>query len=330
MSRIIVYGVGAVGGVVAASVARAGGEVVGIARGTRLAAISERGIMLRTPHFAEQTPVPCVADPSEISLRPDDMMMLAMKTQDTPAALDRLRAAGWTDGPIYCAQNGVTNEDLALRIFPNVHGILVLLPCTFNEMDEAVTFSTPRHGVFEVGRYPGGVDDDDRRMAEVLEASNIGGFVAPDVMAAKYGKLIVNLVNIIQAALGLNAGPEAAAIRELANAEAKAALAAAGIAWRDVGASDPRRAELMKQVEVPGVVTVGGSTSQSLARGAGSVETDYLNGEISRLGRLHGVATPVNDCLASLGNRLARGRAAPGSLTVAELKALLTEAGAPL
>lgn len=327
MSRIIIYGVGAVGGVVAASLARAGREVVGIARGRRLEALRD-GVMLRTPHFAEKIPVMCVADPAEIEFRPDDMMMLAMKTQDTPAALDRLRAAGWADGPIYCAQNGVTNEDLTLRVFPNVHGILVMLPCTFNSMDEAVTFSTPRHGVFEVGRYPCGVDGDDRRMAEALEAGNIGGFVAEDVMAAKYGKLIINLVNIIQAAVGVTAMKEAAPLRALASDEAKAVLAAAGIAWRDVGGADPRRDELMKQVEVPGVVTVGGSTSQSLARGAGSVETDYLNGEISRLGRLNGVLTPVNDCLTRLGDRLARDRAQPGSMSVEELWAMLRRAGA--
>ena len=330
MSRIIIYGVGAVGGVVAASLARQGREVIGIARGARLDALRDGGVMLRTPHFAEKVPTPCVADPSEIDFRPDDMMMLAMKTQDTPAALDRLRAAGWTDGPIYCAQNGVTNEDLALRVFPNVHGILVMLPCTFNAMDEAVTFSTPRHGVFEVGRYPGGVDADDRRMAEALEAGNIGGFAAGDVMAAKYGKLIINLVNIIQAAVGVDAMKEAAPIRDAASDEAKVVLAAAGIAWRDVGAADLRRDELMKQVEVPGVVTVGGSTSQSLARGAGSVETDYLNGEISRLDRLHGVPTPVNDCLTRLGDRLAREGARPGSLTVGALRDLLRGAGAAL
>lgn len=328
MSRTIIYGVGAVGGVVAASLARAGRDVIGIARGRRLAAIQERGVMLRTPHFAEAIPVPCVADPSEIDFRPDDMMMLAMKTQDTPAALDRLRAAGWTDGPIYCAQNGVSNEDLALRVFPNVHGILVMLPCMFSEMDEAVTFSTPRHGVFEVGRYPGGVDEDDHRMAAALEDGNIGGFPAPDVMAAKYGKLILNLVNIIQAAVGVGAMKDSAPIREKATAEAKAALAAAGIAWRDVGASDPRRDELMKQVAVPGVVTVGGSTTQSLARGAGSVETDYLNGEISRLGRLHGAPTPVNDALTRLGSQLAREGAKPGSMSVEDLRVILRAAGA--
>jgi 2-dehydropantoate 2-reductase len=41
------------------------------------------------------------------------------------------------------------------------------------------------------------------------------------------------------------------------------------------------------------------STWQSFARGATS-EIDYLNGEVVRLGRLHGVATPVNERLQRL------------------------------
>ena len=34
--------------------------------------------------------------------------------------------------------------------------------------------------------------------------------------------------------------------------------------------------------------------------GSGSIETDYLNGEIVLLGRLHGVPTPVNALLQQL------------------------------
>ena len=42
------------------------------------------------------------------------------------------------------------------------------------------------------------------------------------------------------------------------------------------------------------------ATWQSLARGHGALETDYLNGEIALLGRLHGVATPVNQAMLAL------------------------------
>ncbi len=67
----------------------------------------------------------------------------------------------------------------------------------------------------------------------------------------------------------------------------------------------------------------GGSTWQSLRRGAGAVESDYLNGEIALLGRLHDVATPVNDLLRRTTNRLAREGAVPESLDATDLLAEL-------
>jgi 2-dehydropantoate 2-reductase len=73
----------------------------------------------------------------------------------------------------------------------------------------------------------------------------------------------------VEAALGREVakGRFNAALR----AEGAAVLHAAGIAWRDVGAADPRRDALLRQGEVAGVERTGGSTTQSLARGAGSV-----------------------------------------------------------
>ncbi|HEY2288497.1 MAG TPA: ketopantoate reductase C-terminal domain-containing protein, partial [Streptosporangiaceae bacterium] len=66
----------------------------------------------------------------------------------------------------------------------------------------------------------------------------------------------------------------------------------------------------------------GGSSWQSLTRGTGSIEADYLNGEIVLLGREHGVPTPVNELLQRLANQFARDRRAPGSITDGELAAL--------
>ena len=58
----------------------------------------------------------------------------------------------------------------------------------------------------------------------------------------------------------------------------------------------------------------GGSSWQSLERRLGTIETDYLNGEIVRLGQLHGVATPVNAILQYLSQRVAHERKPPGSV----------------
>jgi 2-dehydropantoate 2-reductase len=55
----------------------------------------------------------------------------------------------------------------------------------------------------------------------------------------------------------------------------------------------------------------------------GSIEADYLNGEIVLLGRLHGVPTPVNELAQEVARSLAASHTAPGSLSEAELLARL-------
>jgi 2-dehydropantoate 2-reductase len=72
---------------------------------------------------------------------------------------------------------------------------------------------------------------------------------------------------------------------------------------------------------IPGRPRIAGSGWQSLARGTGNLESDYLNGEITLLGRLHGVPTPVNEAIQRLSSDLARRREPPGSLTLAEVAA---------
>ena len=325
--RIIVHGVGAIGGTVAVALARAGGEVVGIARGAQLDAIRARGLRLRTPGGDVHADFACVAEPGEIAFRTDDAILLAMKTQDTPAALESLRAAGVTNQPVFCAQNGVANERLALRVFPNVHAVTVMMPAAFLTPGEVAAFSEPRYGIFEIGRYPGGSDEDDARMAAALEAANIAGFVSPAVMEGKYGKLLLNLRNVLEAALG--AGVDSDRFMPALRAEAEAVLAAAGIRWRDLGGADPRRDSLMREAPIPGLDRIGGSTTQSLARGTGSVETDWLNGEIVLLGRLHGVPTPANAWLTALGARLARAGLRPGAVPPEEIAEGFAAAGVP-
>ena len=70
-------------------------------------------------------------------------------------------------------------------------------------------------------------------------------------------------------------------------------------------------------------VRSGGSSWQSLARGTGDIEADYLNGEIVLLGRLHGVPTRANRVVQRVATRMARERAAPASLPLAELRKMI-------
>ena len=72
----------------------------------------------------------------------------------------------------------------------------------------------------------------------------------------------------------------------------------------------------------------GGSSWQSLARGTGDIESDYLNGEIVLIGRLHGVPTPVNELLQRRAMAAALTHEPPGQQVAEELLAELDGAAA--
>jgi 2-dehydropantoate 2-reductase len=80
-----------------------------------------------------------------------------------------------------------------------------------------------------------------------------------------------------------------------------------------------RRDDLLSQQPADDRTQGISSSWQSLTRAAGSIETDYLNGEIVLLGRLFNVPTPVNAALQREANELARTHQPPGAMTEQEL-----------
>lgn len=320
MMRIIVYGVGAIGGTVAAALTRSGVDVAGIARGAHLAAIRDKGLTLNTPDGAFDVRFPCFADPAEIDLRADDAILVTVKGQDTADVIARLRAAGVTGQPVFCVQNDVDNERAALRHFPNVYAVTVMMPATYSEAGTVSAFGAPKYGIFDIGRYPSGTDAVSRAVAAMLSEAGIASFEQDEVMRSKYGKLLLNTANILDAAFADRAQRDAWAERFYE--EARSVYRAAGITWTEVGLDDPRRTSLMQVQGIAGVERIGSSSLQSLVRHAGSIETDYLNGEIALLGRLNGVPTPLNAWACGLGQALVTGTRTPGSVSDAEIAAI--------
>ncbi|CAM5616553.1 2-dehydropantoate 2-reductase [Streptomyces avidinii] len=331
--RYIIIGAGAIGATIGGRLAESGSEVVLVARGAHAQALRADGLRLTTADGERVHRLPVAEGPAELGeLRPDDVLVLAVKTQDAVAALDAWGDAEVAGGgtaaqrlPVLCAQNGVEGERLALRRFARVYGVCVWLPATFLEPGAVSALCAPLTGILHVGLAAGGADARARRIAADLEKSGFGAPVAEDVMRWKYAKLLGNLGNAIQATTGPDPDPAKAALRLRAVREAKAVFEAAGI----VCASEAEQAAARGgKVEQPAGPARGGSSWQSLARGTGSVEADYLNGEIVLLGRLHGVATPVNDTLRRAVNIFAREGLPPGAMSIEDLTALADEAEA--
>ena len=70
--------------------------------------------------------------------------------------------------------------------------------------------------------------------------------------------------------------------------------------------------------KVPGYEITAGSSWQSLKRSTGDIETEYLNGEISLLGRMNKISTPYNDFFVILAREFVRDRRQPGSMPLEE------------
>lgn len=314
--RYVILGTGAVGGSLGASLHRSGQEVVFVARGPQLEAIRANGLSIETPEEAFTVDAFCAASPREVDWREGDIAVLAVKSQDTEDALRSLAQVARPTTPILCLQNGVNNERAALRRFPRVYGAMVIVPATYLVPGTISVGSAPVLGICDVGRYPSGVDEPAEEIAEALQGARWAANASPEIMDWKYGKLLENLSNVTQIVLGLD--DREGDLTVLARAEGLACLAAAGITSVSADQMRERRARSLMSRPVAGRSRVGASTWQSIERRTGSVETDYLNGEIVLLGRLHGVPTPVNAGLQLVAAEIARGARPAGSLTPVE------------
>ena len=68
-----------------------------------------------------------------------------------------------------------------------------------------------------------------------------------------------------------------------------------------------------------------GSSWQSLVRKQGSIEADFLNGEIVRLGRKFQIPTPYNELLQRISGNMARIHELPGRYTEEQLMEMVEE-----
>jgi len=320
--RFIVYGAGAIGGAIGGRLFEAGHDVTVIARGDHLLALQDDGLTLVSPDSSATLRVPAVGNPAEAGLRDGDVVIMAMKSQDTPPALAALATHAPPGIRVVCAQNGVENERVALRFFADVYAVAVMLPATHLEPGVVVAHLAPTTGLLDLGRYPEGVDTAAEEVSAALSGATFGSQARPDIMRWKYRKLILNLGNAVEAVCG----PEAARstpLARMARAEGEACLQAAGIDAVSIEEDRARRGNVFELRPVPGHERRGGSSWQSLARGLGSVETDYLTGEIVLLGRLNRVPTPVNDLLQRLASRMAAEGRPPGSVAAEDVLARL-------
>jgi 2-dehydropantoate 2-reductase len=322
--RFVVLGAGAVGGTIGARLIDAGHDVVLLARGEHADVMRRDGLRVALPDRVI-TVRPTVHDAvPDLALTDGDVLLLCTKTQDTAAVLAGLPRH---DLPVFCVQNGVANEHIALRRCDAVYGVVVMLPAVFLEAGQIDAQGTPFSGLLDLGLAVGGTDTTAEQVAGILDASGFVSRAVPDIMRWKYAKLLRNLGNALEGLCGHPDDPDeleqVTALDERAQAEGRAVYRAAGIDWVSDEEWFARRGQQVQWAPVEGRARTGGSTWQSLARGLRAVEADYLNGEIVLLGRRHHVPTPLNLLLQRWAVDAAHAGRPPGSVRPAEIVAAL-------
>lgn len=293
---------------------------------------------LRTPDGTFQTPVTAASRPEDLRLTSRDVLVFATKTQQLDAALQE-----WVDQPVWgpdglvgtagdtlpalTALNGVAAEEKALRYFRRVFGVCVWLPAVHLEPGEVIVRSWPVVGQFHIARWPASVSthEDAELLTGLAEMWSLAGIrvrLPDDVAPWKYNKLLSNLGN----AVGALAADVAAASDLLAavRREGENVLRCAGVEFVPFEVSTEARKDGPTIRAVPGWVgRQSNSTWQSLSRGTGNAETDFLNGEIVRLAHRCGIAAPLNAALASATRAAIRSGQSPNGYSPQELSELI-------
>jgi 2-dehydropantoate 2-reductase len=105
MKRVCVVGAGAIGTFLGAHLARSGSEVSALARGATAAALRAHGFRLEEGGAVLTAPVRVAEETSE--LRPQDLVVLAVKGPALPGLADQVRPLLGPDTVVLTAMNGV-------------------------------------------------------------------------------------------------------------------------------------------------------------------------------------------------------------------------------
>ena len=105
--KICIFGAGAVGGVMAGALHRAGHDVSVVARGANLTAIRERGLRIRAQASDEIATHKVRAEADPAKLGPQDCVIVALKAHSLPEAARAVPALAGPDTTVVTAMNGV-------------------------------------------------------------------------------------------------------------------------------------------------------------------------------------------------------------------------------
>jgi 2-dehydropantoate 2-reductase len=296
--RIAIVGAGGVGGLLAGLLARAGEEVLLVARGAHLEAIRARGLRVDSPlgHFTVR--LSAVSD-DPASLGQAEAILLAVKAWQVEEAAPRLRPLLAPGAVVVPLQNGVEAAERLAALLPAeavAGGVINVI--SWIDGPGAVKHAgvTPRVSMGERGPRAARESARLAALARALESAGMEARVAPDVERAVWEKFIlVEPWGAVAAASRAPFGvvrlvPELRRLHVAAMEEVLALARARGVAL----APDVVESTLSYLETIPADATVSMQRDLGAARPS---ELDDQLGAVSRLAAQAKVPAPIHDVL---------------------------------
>ncbi len=340
--RFIIHGAGAIGTLVGGLLAESGEEVVLIARPAHADWVNNLGVIIKSRDGQRHVTanLTAVTQPAQITPRPDDIIILTVKTAQTEDSAHLLRETYSEETPVICLQNAMRNEAYAAGRFKHVYGAMVGVSATL--LGPGAVAWTMNHPI-SIGNYPLGCDDFARAIAAKLEQAGFHTTTNENIMAVKWTKLLLNLNNATLSLLDnyvqlAQVLPDLSRFMADVMAEGLHVLEAAHISLEDphnpfdlpaiiarYSAMTENAAAINAARELAYELRTYPSTWVDLKQQRGETEAGYFNGEIILLGEKYDVPTPYNTTLLTLVETLATQRGAPGKYSLAELIELVEQ-----
>jgi 2-dehydropantoate 2-reductase len=286
--RVVVIGPGAIGGTAAIALAVTGRHELTLCARQKFAALN----WTRSDNSETKTfPAEVVTSPSEIT--PADWVLLAVKSHQTASAADWLRATVGSRTGLAVLQNGVEHRERVAPCIPAdtpIVPVVVQLPAQ-RMAPGAITTYGPT--LLIVGN-----DAPAHEFAELFSGSFMKVQLDEDFRTREWEKLCLNAASGSLATLTMN--PDCIAVvpgmRELAKAVIEECVAV-GRAEGAVFAAD--YADNLANMLAARTGNRGNSMFYD-RRDGNKLEWDARNGVIARIGRKHGIPTPISDTLVPL------------------------------
>ncbi|WP_048150787.1 2-dehydropantoate 2-reductase [Palaeococcus ferrophilus] len=198
--KVYVLGAGSIGSLFGGLLARSGHDVTLIGREEHVRAVRERGLHITgVEDFVVHPKAETVAPREE-----PDLLILSTKSYSTEAALECAGEILGENTWVLSIQNGLGNEELAMRYTRNVLGGITTNGAALEEWGRV---RWTGKGITIVGPYPRGMNDFTRSLVRALREAGLEAQASENIEGWKWAKALVNAaINPVGALLGVKNG----------------------------------------------------------------------------------------------------------------------------